>query len=158
MRNQPCWSTVGKRGRIVGIGLVMLLPFVAVVTLSGPATASTALRIECTGIRASLSTGTWKVTGCPAAATGGRSLRQPFLLGSSTTTTWANGKSTSWTYNLNVTFGGPCGAIDEITVLGTVTADTTGFAPVGGLVKGIVCFNESTGSFSLAPGTAWKWK
>jgi hypothetical protein len=94
--------------------------------------------------------------------TGGASTPLPSsVLATGGPITWVNGKTTTVQVTLghietdpNETLSCPPGTA-EFETKGTVTADTTGSAPVGGVVKGEECFN---GVLSFEPGTALKLK
>jgi hypothetical protein len=130
--------------RILSAVAVAVAATLGVVTFVGPASAA-GLKIKCTHLTGNLN-GTLTLSGCNG-NTGGSSMPLPAFqfLGGGGTITWLNGKLT--TVTLAATgetetdpAGGSCPAgSSEIQSKGTVTADDTGSAPVGGVAKGEVC-------------------
>jgi hypothetical protein len=147
---------------------VALTGAIAMVAISfaGPATASGS-KIKCTQVAGSEIMG-FSLSGCTG-NTGGGSAHLAvnlFLTTSPLSITWLNGMTTTvtWTSSPNETEPSetltcPPGQI-EFQFKGTVTADSTGSAPVGGVAKGEVCLNSAllTGPFANEPGSAFKFK
>jgi len=136
-------------------------------SFGGPAGA-VILKIKCTQLTGNFSgMTTMTLSGCTG-NTGGASMPiTPALtfLESGGTVTWVNGKKTTVTMagtgNETDTdaAGGSCPAgSSEIESKGTVTADNTGSAPVGGVAKGEVCEDLSTANLTLEPLSAFKFK
>ncbi len=143
--------------RIAAAALLVAAPLVGVGSLSGSAYAA-GLKIKCTAFTY---VGAPQYTGCTSAATGGSSVSAPLsscTQSCSATIDWANGDSTSWTYNL--AGGAFCGNHPDqgSSWAGTVTQDNTGFAPVGGEVTESLCQNLKNGHFHLAPNTVFTMK
>ena len=128
----------------------------------GPASAAF-VGIKCTGLTGTVS-GTIKATGCNG-NTGGSSVAQTTSsLLSGGVVHWVNGKtttigpaSTSTTEtDSDAPPKGPCPAgTSETSAKGSVTADTTGSAPVPGMYKAEVCVDGS-GNISVEPGSKLK--
>ena len=122
-----------------------------VVSPAAPATAAGA-SIKCTGEAPP----TFSFTGC-SGNTGGSGFLQTFPPTHSIL--WANGKTTTVTTlqvngetDLTETQSCPAGDRIENEYAGTVTADTTGSASVGGVAEFELC-QDPAGNFSLEPGT-----
>ncbi len=121
-------------------------------TMAGSASA-VGPQIKCSAVKGNLDT-TVKLTHCNG-NTGGASM--PFMAesyASGGVFTWVNGKTT--TISLTSVTSGPQGTCPagttEFSASGTVTADTTGSAPVGGKFKASVCLHSS-GAITVEPGT-----
>jgi hypothetical protein len=134
------------------------------VTGVGGVSATSVPKITCAKL--SLASSVFK--GCTLGETGGKSTSyfpdggyctQPRC---SITTTWANGRSTSWTWVSAPVFPNVCPGADyvnESKVSGIVTDDTSGYAVPGGKVSGFTCFDDRGGrAATLAPGTHFTWK
>ena len=96
---------------------------------------------------------TGSITGCTGNTGGSGSF--PTVPASSATVTWANGDTTTASFNYATVSSSTqtCPSADsEYKITGTVSADTTGSIPVGSGLKGFVCLTSS-GSLSLAPTT-----
>jgi hypothetical protein len=141
---------------IVGAGTLGAISF------AGPTSAAVGT-IKCTKLVGSITT-TVTLSGCNG-NTGGSSMPIP----STNLTTggpipWVNGQTTTVTLTANAAetdtdLGGTCtSAATEFEVTGTVTADTTGSAIVGGKVKAEACVNLTKSTVKLEPGTALKLK
>jgi hypothetical protein len=146
--------------RVVTAAAVLGAATLGAVAFGGPASAVT--KIKCTtlsgtGVSATLSHCTGNTGG------GSGLLLFPFEPGPGTIT-WLNGKSTSGTITVGSTehdtdLRGTCPAgTTEFESTGTVTADTTGSAPVGGIIKGEACYNATTGAVSVEPGSTYVFK
>jgi hypothetical protein len=123
---------------------------IATVPFAGPASAAT-LSIKCSSLKGNIGT---TVTASKCSGNTGKASKaiKATLLASGGKITWVNGKTT--TVKLTVKAGGtacPAGS-SEYVATGTVTADTTGSATVGGKVKGSACV-DSAGNLTLVPGT-----
>jgi hypothetical protein len=96
--------------------------------------------------------------------TGGSSM--PFLatsLATGGTIPWTNGKTTTITLTssgneTDADAACPAAEPTEFEAKGSVTADTTGSAPVGGVAKGEACVNSSTNAIVIEPGSKLKLK
>ena len=121
--------------------------------------ASPVTQIVCKKLTGNIAT-TVTLSGCTSAATGGSSQPiQATSLASGGTINWVNGKSTTVTLSVSQTEHDgtetqvcPAGT-SEYEAKGKVTADTTGFAPVGGVAKAEACVNGTTGAITLEPGS-----
>ena len=122
-------------------------------TLAAPAGASATKTkaIHCTSLTGNIAT-TVTLSGC-SGNTGGSS--QPIAstaLATGGTVNWASGKTTTVTLSVKQK-GKKCPAgSSEYQAKGSVTADTTGSATVGGAAKATACVNAA-GAISLVPGT-----
>jgi hypothetical protein len=136
--------------RLVAIGALAGSAAVAAVPLAGPAGAAT-LSIKCKKLTGNIASSV-VLSGC-SGNTGGKSKPIPATsLASGGTIKWVNAKTT--TVKLSVKQAGtacPAGST-EYQAKGTVTADTTGSATVGGAAKALACVTAS-GAISLVPGT-----
>jgi hypothetical protein len=127
----------------------------------GPASAAV-LKIACNNLTGNFAT-TVTLSGC-SGNTGGASmpLAGGTFFGGVYTLSWVNGKTTSVSMSIageteTDPAGGSCPAgTSELEWKGTVTADTTRSAPVGGVAKVEVCDNNN--SVSLEPLTKFKFK
>jgi hypothetical protein len=135
-------------------------------SFAGPATAS-GLKIKCTQVAGSEVMG-FSLSGCTG-NTGGGSAHLAvnlFATASPLSITWLNGTTTTVTWTSSSTEADPSETLIcpsgqiEFEFKGTVTADSTGSAPVGGVAKGEVCLNSKllTGPFANEPGSAFKFK
>lgn len=138
------------------IALGVALPVGAAVT-AGPAGAAKAKTITCTkmtgSINLSTDAGKFQFKGCNG-NTGTKSKKiSTATITSGGVLKWTNGKTTSISAP---TLGSgalcPAGTVEDVTASGTVTADTTHSATVGGPYTSEVCIAAS-GALSLAPGT-----
>jgi hypothetical protein len=133
---------------------------------SAPSATAAGLRIKCTGAAA---TGlVISVTGC-SGDTGGSGVIQGLSPGPPPPTfsgpiMWANFLSTTVTLQLTGVETDPAETLScaagferEIEAKGTVTADSTGSAPVGGVAKFELCVQPAF-DVRLEPGTAAKFK
>jgi hypothetical protein len=128
-----------------------------------PASAA-GVQIKCTHLTGNLNT-TLTLSGC-SGNTGGDSTPVPAFtfLGGGGNVVWVNGKVTS--VSMAITgetdtdpAGGSCPAgYGELESKGTVTADNTGSALVGGVAKGEVCQNSSNNNLTLEPLSAFRFK
>jgi hypothetical protein len=121
--------------------------------------ASPVTQIVCHKLNGNIAT-TVTLSKCTLDATGGSS--KPITataLASGGTVQWVNGKSTTVTLSVSQTekdtgeaaaYECPTGTT-EYEAKGKVTADTTGFAPVGGVAKAEACVNGTTGAITLEP-------
>jgi hypothetical protein len=136
------------------------------VSFAGPATASGS-RIKCTQLTGFVGPSPpdpFSLSGC-SGNTGGGSAQFANIFSSPLTIPWLNGKTTTvmWTSSTTETdptetMTCPAGQIEE-EFKGTVTADSTGSAPVGGVAKGEVCVTKILPStFSNEAGSAFKFK
>ena len=132
------------------------------ISFAGPTSAAIGT-IKCTKLVGNLNT-TVTLSGCNG-NTGGASMAIPATnLATGGAIPWVNGQSTTVTLSANQTesdgdAGGSCSvATTEFEATGTVTADTTGSAIVGGKAKAEACVNLTTGKITLEPGTALKLK
>ena len=150
--------------RTVGaISALALAGATTVLALSSGGSASAAgSKITCTSLTGTITTSI-KLSGCTG-NTGGASANLPSsILATGGTITWVNGKTTTVTMSLGHTETDPgetlsCPASSsEFESKGTVTADTTGSAPVAGVAKSEEC-GASGGVLSFEPGTALKLK
>jgi hypothetical protein len=131
-------------------------------SLRSPAGAETTLKIKCTSVTATVGLGgNLTLSGC-SGNTGGSGSFVPL---SSIGINWANGKTTgaqvTGTISADSDFDphGICPAgTEEEEVKGTVTSDTTGSAPVGGLAFFELCVSTTTNNTSNEPGSAAKFK
>jgi len=129
---------------------------------AGPASA-TFVGIKCTGLTGTVS-GTIKATGCNG-NTGGSSVPQSTSsLISGGVVHWVNGKTTtigaattsSTETDSDAPPKAPCPAgTSQTSAKGSVTADTTGSAPVPGTYKVEVCVDGS-GNITIEPGSKLK--
>jgi hypothetical protein len=129
--------------------------------LSSVGTASAAVsKITCTRLKGSITTSI-TLSGCSGNTGGSSTPLDSAVLATGGTITWVNGKTTTVTMTVGHTETDPtetrsCPATSsEFESRGTVTADTTGSAPVGGVAKSEECYN---GVLSFEPGTALKLK
>jgi hypothetical protein len=127
-------------------------------TMAGSASAS-GPQIKCSTVKGNLSS-TVKLSHCNG-NTGGASmaLMPDNYLSGPGVITWVNGEATTVSLT-SISNGaqGTCPAgTTEYNVAGTVTADTTGSAPVGGKLKASVCLH-STGAITIRPGTVVSFK
>jgi hypothetical protein len=130
---------------------------------SNPAGAGTTLKIKCTSLTGTIAGSSWSLSGC-SGNTGGTGTFPPTNF--NITITWANGKSTSFQYSAisgvdsDPDPHGTCPALrNEIEVKGTVTSDSTGSAPVGGLAYFELCEKMNPGTKVLfEPGSAAKFE
>jgi hypothetical protein len=130
--------------------------------LAAPAGAAVGT-IKCTKLTGTIASGI-TLSGCNGNTGGASQLIPATNLVGGGTITWVNGQTT--TVTLNATAGesdsdlrGTCSATTtEYEATGTVTADTTGSAIVGGKAKAEACLNTTTGKLTLEPGTALKLK
>jgi len=151
--------TIRALGAVAVAGAATLGAF----SIVGPASAAV-LKIKCTHLTGNLN-GTLTLSGCNG-NTGGASMPLPAFqfLGGGGTITWVNGKLTSVSMaatgeNETDPAGGSCPAgTSELQSKGTVTADNTGSAPVGGIAKGEVCSDNSNTNLTLEPLSAFKFK
>ena len=153
---------LGSR-RVGAISAAALVGATTVLALSsgGPASAAGS-QIKCTSLTGTITT-TIKLSGCTG-NTGGASANLPSsVLATGGTITWVNGKTTTLTMSLGHTETDPAEikscppGSSEFETKGTVTADTTGSALVGGVAKSEEC-GASGGVLSFEPGTALKLK
>jgi hypothetical protein len=133
--------------------VALALPIGGAVALSaGPAGAAKNKAIVCTKLSGTESAA--KLKKCSGnTGTKSKSINGSTLLGGGPIN-WKNGKST--TISAPVLGTGtkcPAGTSDDVTISGTVTADTTGSATVGGPYSAEICV-ASSGALSLAPGTS----
>ena len=123
-----------------------------------PSAAAAGASIKCTGaaatggIQAPIS-----LTGC-SGNTGGSGVLS--TLPPNHSILWANSKTTTLTTlqvngetDFTETLSCPAGTVVEVEAKGTVTADTSGSAAVGGVAKFELCFNGA-GGISLEPPAA----
>ena len=122
---------------------------VGAISFAGPTNAAVGT-IKCTTLTGNLTT-TVTLSGCNG-NTGGA-------------IPWVNGQTTTVTLTPNIgvesdadLLGSCSSSATEVEVTGTVTADTTGSAIVGGKVKVEACLNNTTQNIKLEPGTALKLK
>ena len=111
-------------------------------------------KIKCFAFSAGSTVTSFQLTACTG-NTGGASMVQAgnFLTLNPLNLVWSNSLTTDVHWS-SITTGGtscPTGTF-EYKFVGTVTADTTGSAPVGGHAHGKACVN-STGVLTVAPGT-----
>lgn len=104
-----------------------------------------------------LTSGATKITyGVCSGRTGTKGTSTGTISATTATVKWHNGKTTTFSTSMAAgTFTCPTGDIAEA-ISGTVTADTTGSASVGGAVSADVCFNATTGKVTKASGTVVK--
>jgi hypothetical protein len=146
-----------RLSRLLAVGA--LSGTAAFATVAFPGSASPATQIVCKTLTGNIAT-TVTLSGCTSAATGGSSKPLPATsLASGGTITWVNSKTTTVTLKVSTTEHDgtetqtcPAGT-SEYEAKGKVTADTTGFAPVGGVAKAEACVNGTTGAISLEPGS-----
>ena len=139
-------------------GVLLATPLAALAGLSTPASASTPM-IVCSQAKGNLG-GNITFKRCTG-NTGGSSLTQlsSTVLSGSATISWVSGKVTGTTVSQRVVGQGSCPAgNEEYVISGIVEVDTTGSAPVGGVVKGKLCVTTSTGNFKLLTGTSYRFK
>jgi hypothetical protein len=141
---------------IVGAGTLGAISF------AGPTNAAVGT-IKCTKLTGNINT-TITLSGCNG-NTGGASLPISSInLATGGPIPWVNGQSTTVTLSASngetdSDLAGTCASTaTEFEAVGTVTADTTGSAIVGGKVKAEACENPTTGKITLEPGTALKLK
>ena len=140
----------------VGSKLVRL---VAVGALAGsaalafaPGTATAASSIKCSKMTGNIAN-TVKLSGCTG-NTGGSSKAIPSAdLATGGTIKWKNGKTTTITLTVKAKGTACPSGSSEYQAKGSVTADTTGSASVGGAAKGDACVNSTTGKVTLVPGS-----
>jgi len=132
------------------------------ISFAGPTSAAVGT-IKCLKLTGNINT-TVTLSSCNG-NTGGASNAIPATsLATGGTIPWVNGQSTTVTLTANQTesdgdVAGTCSATTtEFEATGTVTADTTGSAIVGGKAKAEACVNLTTGKIILEPGTALKLK
>jgi hypothetical protein len=138
-------------GALAGAAALTSAPFVG--------SASPVTQIVCKKLTGNIAT-TVTLSACTSAATGGSSKPiQATALASGGTINWVNGKSTTVTLSISQTEKDgtetqvcPAGT-SEYEAKGKVTADNTGFAPVGGVAKAEACVNGTTGAITLEPGS-----
>jgi hypothetical protein len=143
--------------RLLAVGT--LAGSAALGTFAFTGSASPVTQIVCKKLTGNIAT-TVTLSACTLAATGGSSQPIPATsLASGGTITWQNSKTTTVTLKLSTTehdgtetLTCPAGTT-EYEAHGKVTADTTGFAPVGGVAKAEACANGTTGAISLEPGS-----
>jgi hypothetical protein len=150
-----------RRARAISAAAV-----VGAATLGGLFSAGTAgaagSKITCTKLTGAVITSI-TLKGC-SGNTGGASTTLPStVLATGGTITWVNGKTTTVVITIGHAETDPTETMScpvtssEFELTGTVTADTTGSAPVGGLVKSEQC-QDIIGHMILEPGTALKLK
>ena len=149
-----------RTARVVTAAAIFAAATLGAVAFAGPASAVT--EIKCTKVSGTAVTA--RLSHC-SGNTGGGSGPLLFPLQSGPgTVTWLNGLSTSTIETISPTERDPdargtCPAgTREFEDKGQVTADTTGSAPVGGIVKGEACYNATTGALTLEPGSAFVFK
>jgi hypothetical protein len=120
------------------------------------------LKIKCTALTGTI-TGNITLSGCNG-NTGGSSLPMPATsLATGGTITWVNTQTTTVTLTSSTTETDPTEALKcpkkstEYEAKGSVTADTTGSAPVGGKASGEACV-DAAGNITLEPGSVLKLK
>jgi hypothetical protein len=136
---------------------------VGAISFAGPTNAAVGT-IKCTTLTGNLTT-TVTLSGCNG-NTGGASMPIPATnLATGGAIPWVNGQTTTVTLTPNIgvesdadLLGSCSSSATEVEVTGTVTADTTGSAIVGGKVKVEACLNNTTQNIKLEPGTALKLK
>jgi hypothetical protein len=134
----------------------------AATSFSGSASAVTTLKIKCTTLTGTVGMGgNLNFSGC-SGNTGGSGSAAALL--PQVGINWANGKSTvaNMTNNGSETDLDPHGTCPtgttEEEVKGTVTSDSTGSAPVGGLAFFELCVSTTTNNTFNEPGSAAKFK
>jgi hypothetical protein len=140
---------------VAALAATASLGTLAVTGLASPAYAGT--KIKCTTITGN-GVSTIVLSGCNG-NTGGSSLPlTAATLLSGGKLTWVNGKYTKVKTTAVEGPLGACAAGDtEYNATGTVKADTTGSAPVGGAVKASVCVDANL-NISEEPGTTFQMK
>jgi hypothetical protein len=126
------------------------LVFAGVASASSSTKASTSYPVKCKKLTGTVGT-TGTITSCNGNTGGSGSF--PAVPASSATVTWANGDTTTASFNYAEVSSSKqtCPSKDsEYEITGTVSADTTGSIPVGSGLKGYVCLSSSA-SLSLAP-------
>ena len=148
-----------RKARALGAAAVIGATTLGALSSVGTASAAGS-KITCTTLTGSITT-TITLSGC-SGNTGGASTALPSsVLATGGTITWVNGKTTAVAITLGHTETDPgetrsCPVgTSEFESRGTVTADTTGSAPVGGVARSEECYN---GVLSFEPGTALKLK
>jgi hypothetical protein len=108
--------------------------------------------VVCTSLRGSAATVTAKLSGCPAASTGGKGLIVNFVpVGGDVT--WANGTTTAYTaIAKNPATGCPPGSA-LFKIVGSVTSSTNPSIPLGQTVKMKICANQTTAALRNEAGT-----
>jgi hypothetical protein len=147
---------------VSAVALTGAIALVAV-PFAGPATAS-GLKIKCTQVAGIEPTG-FSLSGCTGNTGGGSTHLAGAIFSSPLTITWLNGTATTvmWTASSNEADPSEtltCAAgTTEQELKGTVTADSTGSAPVGGVAKGEACVRPSLPTvYNNEPGSAFKFK
>ncbi|MFZ0665512.1 MAG: hypothetical protein WAM97_07130 [Acidimicrobiales bacterium] len=116
--------------------------------------AAAAAAVKCTSLSGTVG-GTGTVTGCKGTGSTGGSGSFPASPASSATITWANGQTTTASFNYASGSGTDCpSGGSEYVITGTVSSSTTKTIPKGQKLKGDVCLNGV--SLSLYPGTKFK--
>jgi hypothetical protein len=143
-----------RTGRALLVPALLVPLAAATLAFAGAASASSpklSYPVKCHALTGTVgATGT--ISGCNG--TTGGSGTFPAVPSSSATVTWANGKTTTASFNYSQVSSSTqtCPSSDsEYKITGTVSADTTGSIPVGSGLKGYVCLNGA--SLSLAPTT-----
>jgi hypothetical protein len=145
--------------RLLAVGVLAGSAALATVPLAGSASAVIVTNIKCKLVTGNLST-TVTLSNC-SGNTGGASQPIPSsALQTGGTITWVNGQTTTVTLTVAVGVENDPGELKdcpvtslEAEVTGTVTADTTGSAKVGGKVKAEACVDNTTGDITREPGT-----
>jgi hypothetical protein len=120
-------------------------------------------QIKCTAVTGTITSGLM-LGGCSGNTGGGANFVAPGVFQVGGTITWVNGKTTTLSMTFRERETDPTETLScpartiELESVGTVTADTTGSAPVGGAAKSEMCIRNRTGAVTLEPGTAIKLK
>ena len=145
---------LSRTGRSLLVPALLIPLAAATLAFAGVASASSpklSYPVKCSTLTGTVGT-TGNISGCNGNTGGSGSF--PAVPSSSATLTWANGKTTTASFNYTTVSSSSqtCPSADtEYKITGTVSADTTGSIPVGSGLKGFVCLNGS--SLSLAPKT-----
>jgi hypothetical protein len=137
----------------VAVAAALAVPLGGAVVLSAVTAGAAGATISCTKASGS-DTSTVKLKGCtPTSTTGGKSKAlNVSTLASGGVVKWKSGKTTTLSApTLGTGTNCPAGTSVDETFSGTVTADTTGSAPVGGPYSGEACISSS-GAITLPHG------